>query len=124
MFIRKSLLVVVLLGGMLLAAGMLSAAYGPAALAAATAEGWRLGSEMEISTLDTLDYLPSVAYNWKHHEYLVVWHTNWIISSRDIRAARISDAGKVLDTFLVYEDPTRDSAQPAVDYDPVHDATW
>ena len=78
-------------------------------------------NEIIIDELDNQTYLPSVAYNWKHHEYLVVWHTSWVIGTRDIRAARMSETGQVLTTFLVHENPTKDSAQPAVDYDPVHD---
>ncbi len=80
-----------------------------------------LGGEIVISALDNEECLPSVAYNWKHHEYLVVWHTKWTIGTRDIRAARISDRGQVLGAFTVYEHATKDSAQPTVVYDPVND---
>ena len=83
--------------------------------------GPHLSGEITISDLDNEEYLPSVAYNWKHHEYLVVWHTKWAIGTRDIRAARVSDRGQVLSAFTVYEHPTKDSAQPAVAYDPVND---
>lgn len=77
--------------------------------------------EITISALDNEEYLPAAAYNWKHHEYLVVWHTRWSLGTRDIRAARISDTGQVLSTFVVYEHATKDSAQPDVAYDPVND---
>ena len=80
-----------------------------------------LGSEITISAIDNEQYAPSVAYNWKHHEYLVVWHDVWGIGTRDIRAARVSEQGQVLSEFTVYDHATRDSGQPSVDYDPVND---
>ncbi len=80
-----------------------------------------LSGEIVVSAVDNEEYLPAVAYNWKHHEYLVVWHTKWTVGSRDIRAARISEQGQVLSSFVVYEHNTRDSAQPTVAYDPVND---
>ena len=88
---------------------------------ASTTAGPHLSGEIVVSDLDNEEYLPDVAYNWKHHEYLVVWHTKWNIGTRDIRAARVSDTGQVLSRFTVYEHATRDSAQPAVAYDPVND---
>ncbi len=80
----------------------------------------RVGKEFTISALDNEQHNPSVAYNWKQHEYLVVWHNTWTIGSRDIRARRISERGEVLSEFLIYDNPTRDSAQPSVAYDPVN----
>jgi hypothetical protein len=89
--------------------------------ASAATTGPHLSGEIVISALDNEEYLPAVAYNWKHREYLVVWHTKWTIGTRDIRAARVSEQGQVLSEFTVYEHATKDSAQPAVDYDPVND---
>ncbi|MBN1260957.1 MAG: hypothetical protein JXB35_09785 [Anaerolineae bacterium] len=80
-----------------------------------------LGNEIVISDFDNEELLPSVAYNWKHQEYFVVWHTTWGIGSQDIRGARISATGRLIDKFIVYEDATKDSAHPSVAYDPVHD---
>ena len=80
-----------------------------------------LSKEIVISELDTKEYLPSVAYNWKHNEYLVVWHTTWDIGTRDIRGVRLSGSGEVLAEFIVYENPTKDSSQASVEYDPVND---
>lgn len=121
----KRSLVLLLTLALVLAASLTSAQARSHGLApaspAAPAVLPRLSSEIVISALDNEAYLPSVAYNWKHHEYLVVWHTTWTIGTRDIRAARVSVAGQVLDTFTVYEHATRDSAQPSVAYDPVHD---
>lgn len=78
--------------------------------------------EFVISNLDSMEYLPSAAYNWKHHEYLVVWHTPWIGGIRAILGARISSSGDILRTFVVYSDAAKDSAQPDVAYDPVNDS--
>jgi len=80
-----------------------------------------VGGDITISDLDNEEHLPSVAYNWKHREYLVVWHTSGPIGGRDIRGARVSSQGKVLSTFDIYAHNTRDSAQPDVAYDPVND---
>ena len=89
--------------------------------AAPTSVDSHLSGEIVVSAVDNEEYLPAVAYNWKHHEYLVVWHTRWTVGSRDIRAARISEQGQVLSSFVVYEHNSRDSAQPTVAYDPVND---
>jgi hypothetical protein len=80
-----------------------------------------MGSELVISANNIKEFLPSVAYNWKHHEFLVVWHNTWPIGTRDIRAVRVSETGQVLTEFVVYENATKDSAQPSVAYDPVND---
>jgi hypothetical protein len=96
-------------------------AHPPPAVASGDAVDHHLGGHITISDHDDEQYLPSVAYNWKHHEYLVVWHDKWAIGTRDIRAARLSDTGQVLAEFVVFEHATRDSFQPSVDYDPVND---
>lgn len=122
MSIKRSLLIVLVASVLILAGGVVSARARLSGLAAASATaGPHLSDEIVISSLDNEEYFPSVAYNWKHHEYLVVWHTKWAIGTRDIRAARVSDTGQVLGTFTVYEHATKDSVQPAVAYDPVND---
>jgi hypothetical protein len=122
MSVKRGLFIVVVASAMMWAVGggRARARFFELADASATA-GPHLSSEIAISALDNQEYLPAVAYNWKHHEYLVVWHTKWTIGTRDIRAARISDTGQVLNTFTVFEHATKDSAQPAVAYDPVND---
>ncbi len=85
-------------------------------------KGIYVGDEIVISNLDIVKHLPSVAYNWKHNEYLVVWHTDLERTNHGhIRGARISDTGQVLSEFVVYQHDTKDSAQPSVEYDPVND---
>jgi hypothetical protein len=79
----------------------------------------RTGGEIIISALDNQQYLPSVAYNWKQREYLVVWYNKWG-ASRDIYARRVSNRGELLSGFTIASGPN-DHAQPSVAYDPVHD---
>lgn len=122
MSIRRQLFVVLVSGIIILAVGGGQVRAQPSApFAPAAAVDPYVGGEIVMSNVDYDSYLPSVAYNWKHHEYLVVWHTKWTMGSRDIRAARVSDTGQVLAQFVVYEHATKDSAQPAVAYDPVND---
>ena len=119
---KRALLVVLVASAIILAMGDGTArAWPPEPGTASATTGPHLSGEITISDLDNEEHLPAVAYNWKHHEYLVVWHTKWVIGTRDIRAARVSDTGQVLSTFTVYEHTTKDSAQPTVDYDPVND---
>jgi hypothetical protein len=81
-----------------------------------------LSSNIVISAVDNIKHLPSIAYNSKHNEYLVVWHTEWPIQTRDIRAQRVSAQGTLLGSeFVVYSSDTKDSAQPSVAYDPIND---
>jgi hypothetical protein len=91
---------------------------------AASAPAGRLGRELVISAMDLDEYLPSVAYNSKRKEYLVVWHATWPVNPRDIRGQRVSIRGELLGSpFVIWEDPEglRDSAQPSVAYDPEYD---
>jgi len=73
--------------------------------------------EIVVSNTDVDQYLPDVAYCPNHGEYLVVWHNQWPIESRDIRGARIGSHGQVLDTFVISEG-LEHRAQPSVAYDP------
>jgi len=55
----------------------------------------RLGPEIQISqpTSPECDrYVPGVAYNSRHQEYLVLWHNTWS-GHRDIYARRVSRQG-------------------------------
>jgi hypothetical protein len=84
-----------------------------------------MSNEIIISAIDNEKYLPSVAFNSTHDEYLVVWHTTWaggMICCRDIRGQRVSAQGQLLgNEFIIYENLTKDSAQPSVAYDPIND---
>ncbi|NUQ38834.1 MAG: hypothetical protein HUU23_13770 [Caldilineales bacterium] len=76
--------------------------------------------DIVISALNNEQYLPAVAYNSVHHEYLVVWHNKWGAGNRDIYAQRISDSGEV-QNWIVVAAGGHDRAQPSVAYDPVRD---
>jgi hypothetical protein len=90
MAVKKSLFLVLVASAVMLAVGGSSASARPSELAAASATANpHLGGEIVVSTLDNEQYLPSVAYNWKHDEYLVVWHNQWG-GNRDIYAQRIT----------------------------------
>jgi hypothetical protein len=115
MSVKRDFLVVLFVSAIILLVG------GSSAQAGLAGSDPYLSGEITLSALDNEAYLPAVAYNWKHREYLVVWHTKWDIGTRDIRAARISEQGQVLSTFTVYGHMTKDSIQPALDYDPVND---
>ncbi|HUT16050.1 MAG TPA: hypothetical protein VMY98_07390, partial [Anaerolineae bacterium] len=80
----------------------------------------RLGAEIVVSELDNEQYLPAVAYNWKHNEYLVVWHNQWGGGGRDIYAQRVTSTGELKSWFAVSAGPNS-RTEPSVAYDPVHD---
>lgn len=77
---------------------------------------YRLGAELQLSPDGSGDrYLPAVAYNYNHGEYLVVWHNTWPGGGRDIYARRVSSSGKVLSWFAVSAG-ANERFQPAVAY--------
>ena len=126
MSVIKSLLIVVFASGLILIVGGSNAHAQLSELAIGSAtDSPHLGAEIIISALDNEQNLPAVAYNWKHDEYLVVWHNTWG-GNRDIYAQRITGQGKLESWFAVA--PTaplnpypNDRVQPSVAYDPVND---
>lgn len=108
MSINRLLFIILILGGTILTAAVVTASP-------------QMSDEITVSAFENEDLLPDAAYNSKHQEYMVTWHTRWSIGTRDIRAARISKQGRVLATFTIYEHATKDSVQPSVAYDPVND---
>lgn len=93
--------------------------------AAAAADTPHLGEEITVMALNNEQVLPSVAYNWRHDEYLVVWQNTWGGSS-DIYAQRLTGQGKLESWFAVAPSTPsnpfpNDRAQPSVAYDPVND---
>jgi hypothetical protein len=125
---NKTCTVLFLVTGLILLAGVLA----PMATAresvwradrAGPAAAPRLGGEIQISlpTSPECDrYQPSVAYNWRHDEYLVVWHNTWPSGHRDIYARRVSASGQLLSWFSVSAG-ANDRAQPAVAYNATND---
>ncbi len=99
------------------------ASVAPAALNAPTLD---LGPEIVVSALDNKEFLPAVAYNSKHKEYLVVWHNEWGGGYRDIYAQRVTATGELKSWFAVSAG-ANSRAQPSVAYDPQSDrylVTW
>ena len=78
-----------------------------------------MGPEILVSELDNEQYMPHVAYNSLHDQYLVVWHNNWG-GSRDIYGQRLDGEGNLL-TWFTISAGTYDRAQPAVAYDEIND---
>jgi hypothetical protein len=92
---------------------------GGAGVAAATS---RLSPELQISLPTTPEndrHVPAVIYNFRHREYLVLWHNEWS-THRDIYARRVSEDGRLLSWFSVSAGPN-DRAQPAVAYNAAND---
>ncbi len=117
----KRMLFTILAAGIILLAG--SANPGNAGLetpqntnANSALYSYRMSGEFQLSTdVNSEKYQPDVAYNYNHHESLVVWHNTWPGGSRDIYARRVSDSGEVLSWFCVTTGVTNRS-QPAVAY--------
>jgi hypothetical protein len=76
--------------------------------------------EIVISDLPIDQYLPQVAYNSRHKEYLVVWHNTWPAHARDIYGKRINQFGNVISEFVIVS-AVKDRGQPSVAYDPIRD---
>ena len=120
--VRKALsvllasLIVILAVGM--GAGVSTAA--PSAPDTPDAPDAELGHLLVISTRDSSEYAPAIAYNWKHNEYLVVWQNNWDGGYSDVYAQRVNGNGKLLNWFDVGTG-THSEVNPAVAYDPVYD---
>ncbi|MCL7452423.1 MAG: hypothetical protein M8467_05180 [Anaerolineae bacterium] len=136
MTIRRQWLALILATLVMLLTGFSAAGQAPPTVPAskddirsATAVGGQLGPEFQISLATDPEadrYAASVAYNWRHHEYLVVWHNLWPGGHRDIYARRVSASGELLSWFAVSAGPN-DRAQPAVVYNGANDEyliTW
>lgn len=80
-----------------------------------------VGPELTVSAQDFDEFLPQAAYNTAHQEYLVVWHDHSPIQSRAVMGKRLDRWGNTIAEFTIAFNPTRDSAQPSVAYDPVRD---
>ncbi len=80
-------------------------------------------AELQLSPAASPDgdrYLPAVAYNSGHHEYLVVWHNKWSGGHRDIYARRVTTTGE-LKTWFAVSAGTNSRFAPAVAYNPNSD---
>lgn len=78
-------------------------------------------SIFRISALAADEYRPDIAYNSKHHEYLVVWenlYSNWY---HDVYAQRVSGDGQPLGNSFVVSTSLYSKMNPSVAYDPPRD---
>jgi hypothetical protein len=90
-----------------------------------TKRGVKIGDAKYISNgCPNARWMPDVAYDSQHDQYLVVWHdydnTETTSSATTTRARRVSGAGVVLDTSdIIIRDPgdkTKSAGEPAVAY--------
>jgi hypothetical protein len=81
-----------------------------------------LRPELVVSNLDNLQFSPSIAYNSKHHEYLVVWENVWSNNLHDIQGQRITESGQLIGPSPIHiASGSKNKMQPDVAYDPVND---
>ena len=118
-----------LAAGLLLLAGLITSAalaeegvWGPELTSPSFL--YRLGPEVQISTtstpLDADRHRPAVAHNYKHKEYLVIWHNEWP-GNRDIYAQRVSESGQRVGPWFAISSGPNDRVQPAVAYNATND---
>ena len=118
---KRVLLVALVASAVMLAVGigpLVNALSGEPNAGGSVSVASHLGGEIQISLPTTPEcdrHAPAVAYNWKHHEYLVLWHNTWPSGHRDIYARRVSESGQLLSWFAVSAGPN-DRAQPAIAY--------
>ncbi len=123
---KRTLWIILTGGAILLAAGLnagMNARAGKAGLDTPSNPASYLGSELQISdpTSPECDrYLPAVAYNYVHDEYLVVWHNKWPDGHRDVYARRVSSNGQLKSWFAVSAG-SHDRFQPDVAYNAATD---
>jgi hypothetical protein len=126
MFAKRTLLVVLIAGVVTLAVSIttgVDAQLGKSSLADTLSTTSHLGSELQISNPTSPEcdrYKPAIAYNYRHDEYLVVWHNTWPSGHRDIYARRVTGSGQIRSWFAVSAG-TNDRAQPAVAYNATTD---
>ena len=116
--ILTSFLTAVLLLLLLVVAGLAQTAPTPLSAAATVNHEVFLGREVQLSPPADPEadrYLPAVAYNFRHNEYLVVWHNKWPDGRRDIYARRVRPNGELLSWFAVAVGAVS-KLQPAVAY--------
>jgi len=127
---NKTCTVLFLVAGLILLAGVLA----PMATAREGVWGtdwlnplfmYRFSPEVQLSPspqCDTSDeHTPAVAYNYVHHEYLVVWHNEWPAGGKDIYAQRVSDTGQLVGSWFAITSGAGDRFQPAVAYNAMND---
>jgi len=128
MFVKSMLLPIILASVVILAGGASpsraarapTGSLGPT-LASATSP---VGPEVQISTpsppTDADRHSPAIAYNYQHHEYLVVWHNEWP-ANKDIYAQRVSDSGQLVGPWFAVSYGAGNRLNAAVAYNATND---
>lgn len=83
-----------------------------------------LGQEVKVSPTQTPTdadrFLPAVAYNSQHQQYLAVWHNQWS-GSRDIYGQRLGRNGALEGPWFAISYGANDRMAPAVTYNATND---
>ena len=119
---KNKLLVLILLVGFSILLGVSISAIAHPAEADSTVSGTSIKLSPFINIwLDEVDnYLPAVAFNSLHDEYMVVWY-NHRGPTRDVYARRIRADGTLLNQFTVAHDVNLSNYDPDIAYSPIHD---
>jgi hypothetical protein len=80
----------------------------------------RLGPFIDIWLDNDENYLPTIAYNSHHDEYLVVWY-NDLGPTKDIIARRVRSDGTLLNSFTIAHNENSRYYDPDLAYSPLHD---
>ena len=119
---KNKLLVLILLVGFSILLGVSISAIAHPAEADYVVSGTsiNLGPFINIWLDDVDNYLPAVAFNSRHDEYMVVWY-NDRGPTRDVYARRIRTDGTLLNQFTVAHDVNLANYDPDIAYSPIHD---
>jgi len=127
MSVKGMLLPIVLASVVILAGGAIpgsAARVGSGSLGPALGAAPPVGPEVMVSTpsapTDADRYRPAIAYNYVHHEYLVVWYNEWP-GNRDIYAQRVSDSGQLVGPWFAISYGAGDRFSPSAAYNATND---
>jgi hypothetical protein len=127
MSVKGMLLPIVLAAVVILAGGAIpsNAAHAPtSSLGPTLGAAPPVGPEVRISTpsspFDPDRDWPAIAYNYQHHEYLVLWFNRWT-ANLDIYAQRVSDSGQLVGPWFAVSYGVGNRFNPSVAYNATND---
>jgi hypothetical protein len=120
--VKNKLLVLILLVGFSILSGVAFSVIAHPVEADSVVSGTsiKLSPFINIWLDDVDNYLPAVAYNSRHNEYMVIWY-NDRGPTRDIYARRIRADGTLLSSFTVTHNLNFWNYDPDIAYSPIHD---
>jgi hypothetical protein len=120
--VKNKLVGLILLLGSIILLGVSMSAFAHPAEVGAPVSGTnvKLSVFINIWLDDVENYLPAVAYNSRHNEYLVVWY-NDRGPTRDIYARRVRSDGTLLSHFTVTHNANFWNYDPDIAYSLIHD---